>query len=108
MEYIVTAILGVVFIVIGILNTKGNVKMLHSYHLKRVKKEDEPALGKRVGLGMLIMGCGMIITSALQLVAHVTTHKLYANIATGVLLVTITVGCVITILAINKYNKGLF
>ena len=108
MEYIITAILGVVFIVIGVLNTKGNVKMLHSYHLKRVKKEDEPALGKRVGLGMLIKGCGMIITSALQLVAHITTHKLYANIATGVLLVTITVGCVITILAINKYNKGLF
>ena len=39
-EFIVQAVVGVVIIVIGILNIKGNITMLHSYHRKKVKEED--------------------------------------------------------------------
>ena len=36
MEHLVTAIIGIICIVIGIMNRKGNVSMLHSYHRNRV------------------------------------------------------------------------
>jgi hypothetical protein len=34
-EFIVQAVLGIVIIAIGILNIKGNITMLHSYHRKK-------------------------------------------------------------------------
>ena len=48
---IVTIIVGIALIIIGVLNTKGNVSMLHSYHTKIVKEEDKIPFGRRVGCG---------------------------------------------------------
>ena len=39
-EFIIQIIIGLIIIIIGILNMKGNISLLHSYHRKRVKKED--------------------------------------------------------------------
>ena len=36
MESIVTAIIGIVCIIIGISHRKGNISLLHSYHRNRV------------------------------------------------------------------------
>ena len=39
-ELILQIIIGLSLIILGIINMKGNISMLHSYHRKRVKKED--------------------------------------------------------------------
>ena len=39
-EFIIQIIIGLIIIIIGTLNMKGNISLLHSYHRKRVKKED--------------------------------------------------------------------
>ena len=39
-EFIIQIIIGLVLVIIGIFNMKGNISLLHSYHRKRVKKED--------------------------------------------------------------------
>lgn len=39
-EFIIQIIIGLIIMIIGILNMKGNISLLHSYHRKRVKKED--------------------------------------------------------------------
>ena len=49
-EFIIQIIIGLIIIIIGILNMKGNISLLHSYHRKRVKKEDIIPFGKKVGI----------------------------------------------------------
>ena len=53
---IVEILVGIVFTVIAILNFKGNISMLHSYHMNNIKEEDKPIFAKRMGIGMLIVG----------------------------------------------------
>ena len=52
MEQIITIVIGIVMILIGFSNRKGNISMLHSYHRKRVTEEDRLPFGKMVGNGM--------------------------------------------------------
>ena len=46
-ELILQIIIGFSLIILGIINMKGNISMLHSYHRKRVKKEDIIPYGKK-------------------------------------------------------------
>ena len=41
---IVTIIVGIACIIIGILNMKGNISMMHSYHIDNIKEEDKRSL----------------------------------------------------------------
>ena len=42
--------LGIVCIVIGIFNARGDISTLHSYHRKRVSEEDRIPFGKKLVL----------------------------------------------------------
>lgn len=108
MENIFSAILGVIFIVIGVLNRKGNISSLHSYHRKRVSEEDRLPFGKIVGLGTIIIGCAMIIFSGLSFAANILQKELYVIIGSIVLIVGLAVGLGLSFYGMNKYNKGIF
>ena len=108
MEYIVTAILGIVLIVIGLSNRKGNISILHSYHTKRVSEEDRIPFGKLVGLGMIIIGIGMILFSALMLLASYLQADLLTTIANVIMIAGFVIGIGIAFYAMFKYNKGIF
>lgn len=108
MDSIFTFLLGILFIVIGVLNRKGNVSMLHSYHIKRVKEEDKLPLGKKVGLGMLILGAALVLMGVLSFLAKYLSQEIFLTIGTVVLGVGLVAGSGISLFAINKYNKGLF
>ena len=71
-EYIVAFLVGVIFIVLGISNMRGNISSLHSYHRHRVSEEDRIPFGKQVGLGTMIVGIGIIIFSVLSAVTLYT------------------------------------
>ena len=108
MESIVTIIIGVVLIVIGILNTKGNVSMLHSYHRKRVKPEDILPFGKLVGLGTIIIGVSVVLMGVLSYLANALQNELCLTIGYVALIVGFVVGLGINFYAMFKYNKGIF
>ncbi len=108
MENIFIIIIGVVFIIIGIINRTGNISLLHSYHRKRVSEEDKLPLGKLVGLGMLIIGGSLIIFGVLGFIEKATQNNIIFIIRHIVLFVGLVLGLVITLYAINKYNKGIF
>ncbi len=108
MESIITIILGVVFIIIGILHTKGNVSLIHSYHRKRVKPEDILPFGKLVGLGTIIIGVSMIIMGVLSYLALALQNELCQTIGYILLIVGFIVGLGINFFAMFKYNKGIF
>ena len=108
MDFLVTLILGIVVIIIGILNRKGNVSMLHSYHRKRVSEEDIIPFGKIIGLGMFVIGGGLIARSGLYYAASVTNNKMFTVVGTVLSIVGVVVGSGIAFYGMIKYNKGIF
>ena len=103
-DFIIQILIGVILIIIGISNRKGNISLLHSYHRKRVKKEDELPFGKKIGLGTIIIGITIIVAGILELLLNQSFQYL-----TNIILITGFIpGLVIIIYALFKYNKGIF
>ena len=71
-EFIIQILIGIILITIGISNMKGNIALLHSYHRKRVKKEDELPFGKKVGIGSIIIGITIIVAGVFTILNY--TH----------------------------------
>ena len=107
-EVIVAIIIGIVCIILGILNAKGNISTLHSYHTKRVKEEDRIPFGRTVGLGTIICGIAVVVFGAFKGVNYFTGEEIYSFIASIVLIVGLIVGLGISFYAMFKYNKGIF
>ena len=108
MASIITAIVGIVVCVLGIINMTGNISSLHSYHRHRVSPEDVKPFGKLVGLGTLIVGASVILFSVLELVHSLTGREIYTLIGTVLMFVGMIVGIVISFYAMKKYNGGIF
>ena len=106
--FVVSALVGIVCIVLGISNMKGNISSLHSYLRNRVSEEDRIPFGKKVGLGTIIIGVGIIMFSTLSVVTLYTDNEVFTLIGTGILIAGIIVGLVISFKAMIKYNKGIF
>ncbi len=107
-SYIVAFLVGVLCIVLGFSNMRGNISSLHSYHRHRVSEEDRIPFGKQVGLGTMIIGIGIIIFSVLSAVTLYTENNIFTLIGTAILIVGIVVGLIISFKAMIKYNKGIF
>ncbi|MBQ2704883.1 MAG: hypothetical protein IJF58_04990 [Clostridia bacterium] len=107
-SYIFAFLVGVICIVLGISNMRGNISSLHSYHRNRVSEEDKLPFGKQVGLGIVIVGIGIIIFSILSVVTLYTENNLFTLVGTAILIIGIIVGLVISFKAMIKYNKGIF
>ena len=105
---IVTFLVGIVCIVLGISNMRGNISSLHSYHRSRVSEEDRIPFGKQVGLGIIIVGIGIIVFSVLSSVTLYTENDIFILVGTAVLIIGIILGLVISFRAMIKYNKGIF
>ena len=105
---IVTFLVGVVCIVLGISNMRGNISSLHSYHRHRVSEEDRIPFGKQVGLGTIIIGVGIMVFSVLSSVTLYTENDIFILIGTAILIIGIILGLVISFRAMIKYNKGVF
>ena len=108
MESIITAVIGIVCIVIGISNRKGNISLLHSYHRKRVSEEDRIPFGKLVGLGMIIIGTSLTIGGGLNFAAVSLQENLYSILGTVVMVAGLISGLCVSFFAMFKYNKGIF
>ncbi|MBE6576819.1 MAG: hypothetical protein E7653_01610 [Ruminococcaceae bacterium] len=106
--FLITAFLGLLLIVIGIINMTGNISSLHWYHRQRVAKEDIKPLGKRVGIGTILCGAAIIFFGAMSLIYELTSLMPLMWIGSTVMLICIAIGIFITLKAIIKYNKGLF
>ena len=105
---IIPFIIGVICIIIGISNMKGNISTLHSYHRKRVSEEDRIPFGKKVGLGMIICGGGLIVNSIFLAVSTFTKKQIYLTIGMVIMIICLAVGLAISFWAMMKYNKGIF
>ncbi|MBR3374298.1 MAG: DUF3784 domain-containing protein [Firmicutes bacterium] len=65
---IVEGLVGLLCIVLGVLLWKKQmISILHDYHHKHVKQKDIPAYTKQIGIGLILVGAGILITGVLNL-----------------------------------------
>lgn len=107
-DWIVMLGLGVLLIVLGISNRKGNISSLHRYHRKRVSEEDRIPFGKLVGTGSIIIGIALLISGVLSYMAMHSEQELFVVIGNVVMGVGFVVGLGLNFYAMFKYNKGIF
>ena len=107
-EYILPMILGTLVIAIGVLNMKGDIRSLHKYHRHRVAPEDVRAYGRLIGAGTLLIGVGIAVFGIFSFIAKLASVVLLAVAGGALLGVGVVVGLIITVIAMIKYNKGIF
>ncbi len=101
----VILIVGVMIIIMGILNMRGNISALHKYHTKHITELNKPTFGKLTGIGHIIVGLSLIINAILSSIATIKDNPTYALISNIILITGVVVGIGIIFYAIIKYNK---
>ena len=107
-EYIIPGIVGVLLIIMGIGNTKGNISTLHWYHRQRVSEADRVPFGRLVGFGTILIGIAIVVFSVLLFATERSQNPIYVTVGSTILVVSIIVGLGISFYAMIKYNKGIF
>lgn len=102
MEKFITFILiGIILLVCGILNIRGNISTIHSYNRRKVVKADIPKYGKCMGIGSLIIGFSFVVCAVFELAFK-------TDIIEHLVVLGTIIGLVIMLYGQFKYNKGIF
>ena len=100
---VISAIVGILLLIVGFLIKKGNVSLLHSYHYKNVTDMD--AYAKELGSAVMFMCITAFINGFMTLFAHIKI----VSVISSVLFFTGMIICVIHIFKVQtKYNGSLF
>lgn len=92
---------GIVFIVLGAFNMKGNIASIHWYNRRKVTEEDQLPYCRLVGVGTIVIGVSMIVSAVLQAIVSI-------EVGAAMMLPGILIGLILILVAQFKYNKGLF
>ena len=106
--YLIPVVLGIILIILGIQNMRGNISSLYSYHRKRVTEEDRVPFGKTVGTGTILIGCSLILEAVFRLAAIMMKIPILETFATVVIAIGLIIGGALIFYAMIKFNKGLF
>ena len=105
---LVSIVIGIVVIVIGVLNMKGNLSSLHWYHRNNIQEEDKIPYGKKVGLGTIIIGGTVILSACLEFASSKMNTQALKTVSTVILVIGLVVGFILIFRAMLKYNKCIF
>ena len=100
-EYLTPIGLGVICMVLGAFNLKGNIASIHWYNRRKVSKEDQLPYCRTMGLATVIVGASILLSSVLQVLCS-------ELVGGAVALVGVLGGFVLMLYAQFKYNKGIF
>lgn len=106
--FLILIAVGVIFVILGISNMKGNIHSIHWYHRQRVTEENKAVFGKWMGAGMMSCGAGIILFGVLSILAELTAQPLFITVGSYLTIVGLAVGIGIFIHTTIKYNKGIF
>lgn len=106
--YIVATLVGLLLIGLGIYTRKGHIELLHSYHRKRVTKEDQPVFARLIGLGLILVGVGVVIGGAFSIASLLLENSLLLKVGMGIMVSCMVIGIGILFYAMIRYNKGIF
>lgn len=105
---VVPILVGLLLIVLGIVNMTGNVSTLHFYHRQRVTEENRKPFGKMVGLGTLIAGLGIVAVGVTIFLAEKLQNEVFVTLGIVLLPTFLIPGIVLMVIAMKKYNGGIF
>lgn len=106
--FIVTFAVGVICILLGIRNMKGDISSLHSYHTHRVSEADRLPFGRKVGLGTILCGAGIMLFGIFSGAAMLAETQVLLWIGMAFLFAGLGAGMGIALCAMVKYNGGIF
>lgn len=93
--------IGILLILLGVFNLKGNIASIHWYNRRKVSKENQIPYCRLHGFGSVIIGTSMIISAIVQALGNIELGGLitFAGVIIGLSLI---------LYAQFKYNKGIF
>ncbi len=100
-QFLTITVFGILLVLLGIMNMRGNISSIHWYNRRRVTAEDIPKYGRCMGLATVLIGVSMIVTAVLGLVFRTDATDL-------LILPGLIVGIGMMLYAQLKYNKGIF
>ena len=100
-EYLTPIGLGMICMVLGAFNLKGNIASIHWYNRRKVSKEDQLPYCRTMGWATVIVGVSILLSSVLQALVS-------ALVGGAVAMIGILGGFVLMLYAQFKYNKGIF
>ena len=106
--FVFAILAGIACILLGISNMRGNISTIHEYHRKRVSEADRIPFGKKMGLGTIIIGAGIVIFGVLSMISQFCKQEILLWIGMGIMLAGFAVGISLSFAAMIKYNKGVF
>ena len=106
--FVFSFLVGILCILLGRSNMRGNISSIHAYHRSRVSEADRAAFGKQVGLGTILIGIGIVVFSILSAITLYTGIDIFLLIGTGLMMGSIIAGLTFSLHAMVKYNKGIF
>lgn len=107
-EFLLPTAVGVVLVLIGVSNIKGNINSIHWYHRHRVTEENKAAFGKMMGIGTILCGAGIILFGVLSLLAELTGQEILVTVGSCLMMAGLAAGIGIFTYTTIKYNKGIF
>jgi len=93
--------IGILLILLGVFNLKGNIASIHWYNRRKVSKENQIPYCRLHGFGSVIIGASMIVSSILQALGSI-------ELGGFITLAGVIVGFALMLYAQFKYNKGIF
>lgn len=105
---IITFFVGMICIVLGICNAKGNISSIHFYHRHRVSEQDRLSFGRLVGAGTIIIGTAIILLGISILLAELINIPSLVFGGSALFSIGLLAGMFLSFYAMIKYNKGIF
>ena len=100
-EFILFLLVGLGIVVVGVFVFKGNIRIIHSYHWKKVSDADKGVFCKFHGIADIVLGLCLIVTSILELLKLSQVSWIAALVGAVICLALV-------LYAQFKYNKGIF
>ena len=105
---VVSIIIGIICIVIGIYNIKGNLSTIHSYHRHRVAEHNKAIFGKLIGVSNIIIGSAISVYGVMAGINYFVCNNTLLFVAGSIMITGILVGIALSFYTLFKYNKGIF
>lgn len=102
------AFVGLICVILGIQNMRGNINTIHWYHRHRISPENVAPFGKLAGIGTIICGASMIVFNVFLFLEKLTGFEMLQIVGAVISVIGILAGLAISLYAIIKYNGSLF
>lgn len=104
---IILILIGLILLLIGINNYKGDISLIHYYHRQRVSEENKVIFSKLMGLGIVVCSIGIILFSIFLYLSKILEKSNYITVGSYLLVISLFIGVGLMIYATIKYNKGI-